>query len=441
MKKIAFIGAGSLDFTRELVRDLLTFPLLEDAEIRLMDIDAERLSFALKAVEKIIAMGKRPARVLATMERAEALRDADFVLCTILAGGTDVWRHDIEIPATYGVDICVGDTRGPSGIFRYLRSAPVLESIARDMEQLCPHAVLLNYTNPMAMLCNHVQKTSFITVTGLCHSVQGTATMLAEWVGVPIQEVDYVCAGINHQAWYLEFKHKGQDLYPLLRQVIERPEIANADPVRIEMFKAFDHFVTESSGHNSEYNPWFRKRKDLIAQYCLHGTNWNPGEHAAILKSYLEREGVWRDEARQWYAADTPISLERGEEYAAWIMNALAGGDCFRFNGNIQNKAYITNLPDGACVEVPVYVDRSGFHPVSVGALPPATAILTRLSSSIEETAVQACLQGDPRLIYQAIAHDPLTSAVLSLAEIKQMVSEMFIKNQPYLPQFKSVHI
>ncbi|HUX38374.1 MAG TPA: alpha-galactosidase [Rectinemataceae bacterium] len=439
MKKIAFIGAGSLDFTRELVRDILTFPLLADAELRLMDIDAERLDFSRRAVERIVQLGSYPARVVASMDREEALRGADFVLVTILAGGTEVWRHDIEIPASYGVDICVGDTRGPSGIFRFLRTAPVLGSIARDMERLCPGAIMLNYSNPMAMLCNYLQKTSPITVTGLCHSVQGTAMMLAEWIGAPYEEIDYTCAGINHQAWYLDFKWKGKDAYPLIRKALERKEILEAEPVRNEMFLAFDRYVTESSGHNSEYNPWFRKRKDLIERYCEKGTNWNPGEHAYILKEYRQRESTWRDEARSWFDAKTPIELERGEEYAAWILNALSGDDIYRFNGNVQNKGYITNLPEGACVEVPVYVDRGGFHPVSVGELPPACTMLTRLSSSIEENAVLASITGDPKLVYQAIAHDPLTSAVLSLAEIRAMVKEMFERNRPYLPQFRSV--
>jgi alpha-galactosidase len=441
MKKIAFIGAGSLGFTRELVRDILTFPLLEDAEIRLMDIDAERLDFSFRAVSRIVELGKRPAKVVATMDREEALRGADVVLCTILAGRTEVWRHDIEIPARYGVDICVGDTRGPSGIFRFLRTAPVMQSIARDMERLCPGAVLLNYTNPMAMLCNVLQKTSPIVVTGLCHSVQGTARMLAGWIGAPYEEIDYVCAGINHQAWYTEFKWKGKDAYPLLREAVARPEVYAEEPVRNEMFAAFDYYVTESSGHNSEYNPWFRKRKDLIEKYCTHGTGWNPGEHAAILKEYQANEAGWKEEARSWFDSKTPIELERGEEYAAWIINALAGGEAFRFNGNVQNKGYVTSLPDGACVEVPVYVDRAGFHPLTVGELPPSCSMLTRYSSSIEEAAVLAHMTGDARLVYQAIAHDPLTSAVLSLAEIRSMVADMFAANREWLPQFKDARI
>src|SRR5512137_1006190 len=199
MTKITFIGAGSLGFTGELVRDVLTFPLLEDATISLMDINAERLEWSKKGVEKIIAARKSPAKVEATLDRAQALKGADVVLTTILAGSTEVWRHDIEIPKKYGVDINVGDTRGPSGIFRFLRTINPMLEIARDMERCCPNAVLLNYTNPMAMLCAALQRQTFVTVTGLCHSVQGTAMMLAEWIGAPYEEIDYVCAGINHQ--------------------------------------------------------------------------------------------------------------------------------------------------------------------------------------------------------------------------------------------------
>ena len=214
MTKIAFIGAGSIGFTRELVRDILTFPLLENVHFSLMDIDVERLDFAKRSVEKIISLGKYPATVTATLERVEALRDADVVLTTILAGGTDVWRHDIEIPKKYGVDTNVGDTRGPSGIFRFMRTLPPMMDIVRDMEKYCPNATLLNYTNPMAMLCGAIQRSSFIPTTGLCHSVQGTAQMLGWWIGSGLDEITYTCAGINHQAWYLDFKVNGEDAYP-----------------------------------------------------------------------------------------------------------------------------------------------------------------------------------------------------------------------------------
>ncbi|GAJ05464.1 unnamed protein product, partial [marine sediment metagenome] len=227
MAKITFIGAGSLGFTNKLARDILTFPLLKDAMLTLMDIDAERLEFAQKAVRRIVDLGNYPAKVEATTDRVEALKGADAVLTTILAGGTDVWQHDIIIPKKYGVDINIGDTRGPSGVFRALRTIPVMLSIVKDMEKHCPGAILLNYTNPMSMLCRAMQRESFIKLSGLCHSVQGTATMLADWIGASYNEITYTCAGINHLAWYIKYEWKGKDAYPLIHKAVEKPEIYN----------------------------------------------------------------------------------------------------------------------------------------------------------------------------------------------------------------------
>ncbi len=441
MAKVVFIGAGSLGFTRGLVRDLLTFPLLQDTEIALVDINKERLDFARRAVASIIERGNYPAKVTASLDRREVLKGADAVCCTILCGGVDIWRHDIEIPKKYGVDINIGDTRGPSGIFRALRTIPTMLDICRDMEEYCPDAILLNYTNPMAMLCRAMQRNSSIQVTGLCHSVQGTAGMLAEWIGAPMDEVDYVCAGINHQAWYLEYTWKGKDAYPLIRKAVAKKNIYNAEPVRNEMFLHLDYYVTESSGHNSEYNWWFRKRPDLIETYCTHGTNWNPGAYAYILGEYQRIAKTWKKEVKQWFAEGAPLDLARGHEYAAYIINAYAGGEPFEFNGNVPNTGLITNLPGQACVEVPVLANRRGFNPMHVGALPPQCAALNTLSVAVEEMAVEAALTGDARLVFQAIAYDPLTAAVLSLAEIKNMVQAMFNKNRAYLPQFKNIRL
>lgn len=436
-KKIAFIGAGSFGFTRNLVRDILTYPALEDCTLALMDIDEERLSFIKTAVDKIIAAGNYPAKVIATTDRAEALKGADGVVCTILAGGVHIWRYDIEIPKKYGVDINVGDTRGPSGIFRALRTIPVMLDICRDIERYCPDAIFLNYTNPMAMLCRAMQGETKVKVTGLCHSVQGTAEMLANWIGAPMNEITYVCAGINHQAWYLEFKWNGKDAYPLIREAVQRPEIYNVEQVRNEMFLHLDYYVTESSGHNSEYNAWFRKRPDLIEKYCTHGTGWNPGEYAYILKEYLEREDTWKNEIKEWLNRDT-IDLKRGNEYAAGIFNATIGdGTLYKFNGNVRTFGLIDNLPEGCCVEVPVLASKHGFEPIHVGPLPDHLAILNNISARCEELAVEGALTGDPSKIYQAVYFDPLTSAVLSLAEIKEMVREMFEVNKEWLPQFK----
>ncbi|TCL75124.1 alpha-galactosidase [Hydrogenispora ethanolica] len=436
MKKIAFIGAGSFGFTRALVRDILSFPALADSTIALMDIDPERLAYIKNAVEKIIAAGNYPAKVLATTDRVEALRDADGVVCTILAGRVNVWRHDIEIPKKYGVDINVGDTRGPAGIFRALRTIPVMLDICRDIEQYCPEAIFLNYTNPMAMLCRAMQGQTPLRVTGLCHSVQGTAAMLAKWIGAPMEEITYLCAGINHQAWYLSYRWNGQDAYPLIRAAVQKPEIYNEEMVRNEMFLHLDYYVTESSGHNSEYNAWFRKRPDLIEQYCTHSTGWNPGVYAYILNEYLKRETTWKSEIDEWF--QQPIDLQRGKEYAAYIFNATLGdGTPFEFNGNVRNFGLIDNLPEGCCVEVPVLASKRGLDPLHVGPLPEQLAILNNISARCEELAVAGAIEGDPRKIFHAVCYDPLTSAVLSLAEIQRMVTEMFEANREWLPQFK----
>ncbi len=438
-RKIAFIGAGSFGFTRKLVRDILTFPALQDCTLALMDIDDERLMYIKQAVEAIIEVGNYPAKVIATKDRAEALKGADGVVCTILQGGVQVWRHDIEIPKKYGVDINVGDTRGPAGIFRALRTIPVMLDIIKDVERYCPNAIFLNYTNPMAMLCRAMQSQSKVQITGLCHSVQGTAEMLAEWIGAPMDEITYTCAGINHQAFYLEYKWNGKDAYPLIREaILTRPEIYNAELVRNEMFLHLGYYVTESSGHNSEYNAWFRKRPDLIEKYCTHGTNWNPGHYAYILKEYLDMEVKWRDEIKKWLADKNNIKLERGNEYASYIFNACFGdGSLYEFNGNVRNFGLIDNLPEGCCVEVPVVASKGGIKPIHVGPLPAHLAILNNINARCEELAVEGALSGDPELIYQAIYFDPLTSAVLSLAEIRKMVDEMFQVNRDWLPQFK----
>lgn len=438
MKKIAFIGAGSFGFTRSLVRDILSFSALSDCTIALMDIDSERLAAIKKAVDRIVSAGNYPAKVIATMDRAEALKDADGVVCTILAGGVHVWRYDVEIPKKYGVDINVGDTRGPAGIFRALRTIPVMLDICKDIERYCPNAIFLNYTNPMAMLCRAMQGQSKVQVTGLCHSVQGTAGMLAKWIGAPMEEITYLCAGINHQAFYLEYKWNGKDAYPLIRKAItEKPEIYNEELVRNEMFLNLDYYVTESSGHNSEYNAWFRKRPDLIEKYCTHGTGWNPGVYGYILNEYLKRENTWKNEIDEWMAKDE-VELERGHEYAAYIFNATIGdGTLFEFNGNVRNFGLIDNLPEGCCVEVPVLASKRGLNPVHAGPLPEHLAILVNTSARCEELAVEAAITGDPRKAFHAICFDPLTSSVLSLDETKKMVDEMFEANRAWLPQFK----
>ncbi len=438
-RKITFVGAGSLEFTRGLVTDILTFEAFRDVHISLMDINPKRLDYAKQGVESIIKQGGYAATVSASTDLDTALKGADGVLITVLQGGVNVWRHDIEIPKSFGVDLCVGDTRGPSGIFRFLRTAPVMLDICRRIEKLCPNAIVLNYTNPMAMLCRLLQSETKVNVTGLCHSVQGTAELLADFIGAPIEEIDYTCVGINHQAYFTDFRWKGEDAYPLIRASMEKPEVANAEPVRNELFKAFDYYCTESSGHNSEYLYWFRKRPDLIEKYCLHGTEWNPGEHAYLLKEYLERENTWEAEYLEWLN-DPNKDLSRGGEYASNIFNALFGDHTpFFFNGNLRNFGLVENLPEGACVEVPVVATRGGIQPIRVDPLPDHIAILVNTLSRCEELAVRGFLEGDPKLIYQSICFDPLTASVLSLQEIRDMTNAMFEKNKSYLTNFKSL--
>ena len=446
MAKIVFIGAGSLGFTRNLVKDCLTFPSMAGAEYALVDINPERLEMARLGCEKLARAGKHPAKVTAHTDRLKALEGADAVLITILCGGLEIWQHDILIPKKFGVDTNIGDTRGPSGIFRALRTIPEMVAICADIERLAPNAVVLNYTNPMAMNCQAMQKTTNVAVTGLCHSVQGTAGMLAAWAGVPADEVDYVCAGLNHLSWYLEFKHKGKDLYPVLREKIRKDKILyNNEIVRNEMFLALDYYVTESSGHNSEYNWWFRKRPELIEKYCHPGTGWNPGAYAYAVDNYRKRGGgVWQRDYNDWLNSpewDDPEKLKwrlaRGYEYASFIMNAWLGDGIFRFNGNVLNDGgKVANLPHDCCVEIPVFASRLNLQAAQVGALPAQVAPLTSLTAQIETMAVEAALTGNPRLVYHAIANDPLTAACLSLAEIKDMVNAMFKKNRPHLPQF-----
>ncbi|MBQ7898125.1 MAG: alpha-galactosidase [Clostridia bacterium] len=440
MKKFAFIGGGSFGFTRKLVKDILTFPAFKDAEIALMDINEERLEYIRIACEKIVRAGNYPAKITATTDRVEALKGADGVVCTILSGDVDIWKNDILIPKKYGIDLNVGDTRGPSGIFRALRTIPVMLDICADIEKYCPDAVFLNYTNPMAMLCRAMQeKFPNLKITGLCHSVQGTARMLAGWVGADPKDVTYTCAGVNHQAFYLDLKWNGKDMYPLIEEALKKPEIANEEKVRSNMFRHLGYYPTESSGHNSEYVAWYRKRADLIDKFCTDGTGWNPGKHSYILDYYIEMKDKWRDQIKEHLdKPDSEIELERGEEYAAYIFNAMFGDNTiFKFNGNVRNFGLIDNLPEGCCVEVPVVASKDSLEAIAVGSLPEQLAVLVNTTARCEELAVEAALEGDKRKVFWACAFDPLTSAVLTLDEIEEMVNEMLEINKEFLPWYK----
>ncbi|MBQ9803001.1 MAG: alpha-glucosidase/alpha-galactosidase [Clostridia bacterium] len=439
MKKFAFIGAGSLKFTSRCIRDLLLFPAFDECEFALMDVNRQNLDYIVQVVQKILhEMGySDKCKITATMDRAEALRGADGVLCTVFNGDIDIWQYDILIPKKYGVDINVGDTRSVSGIFRALRNIPLMLDICRDIEKYCPHAVFLNYTNPMSMLCGAMQKHANVEVTGLCHSVQGTIEMLAGWLGIPKEEVDYKCMGINHLAFYTELKHRGTDLYPALRElVMTNPDIYNEEQVRNEMFLKLGYYVTESSGHNSEYNQWFRKRPDLIEKYCTHSTGWNPGEHAFSLNIRKDRKA---DPAQQYIEyLNKEVKKVKSYEYAADIFNARLGdGKPFIFNGNVLNRGSIPNLPEDACVEIPVVVDRMGFKQTMAGKLPEHLAILANTTARLENLTIEAAMKKSRELVYYAVYNDPLTSAVCSLDEIKQMCDELFEVNKEFLGDYK----
>lgn len=382
-------------------------------------------------------MNAKNCRVTTTDSRAEALKGADGVLCTVFNGDIDVWQHDILIPEKYGVDINVGDTRSVSGIFRALRNIPLMLDICRDIEKYCPNAVFLNYTNPMAMLCGAMLKHTGVEVTGLCHSVQGTIGMLAQWLKIPVNEIDYKCMGINHQAFYTVLKHKGRDLYPELKKLVsENEEYYNKEQVRNEMLLKLGYYVTESSGHNSEYNQWFRKRPDLIEKYCTHGTNWNPGEHAFSLNLRKERRKNPLKQYEDFLASN--INTAKSSEYAAEIFNARIGdGKPFVFNGNVLNNGSIPNLPSDACVEVPVVADRTGFKTTIAGPLPEHLAVLVNTTARVENLTIDAAIRKSKDLVYYAVYNDPLSSAVLSLDEIKKMCDELFEVNQAFLKDYK----
>jgi len=438
LAKVAFIGAGSLVFSRTLMTDILSYPELQGTTFALMDISEKRLGYIERIARRIIQKGKSPAKVQVTTDRREALKDADYVIIMILVGDLDVIRFDIEIPLKYGVDQCIGDTIGPGGVFRALRTIPVILDICRDVEELCPNALVLNYTNPMAMVCWAMNEATKVRNVGLCHSVQGTASLLASAIGAPEEEIDYLVAGINHQAWFLEFKWKGKDAYPLLREKINDPGFYNRETTRCEMFKHLGYFVTESSGHNSEYNPWFRKRPDLLKKYTPGG-GWNGGT-GFILELYGKRREDYEKELEEMASGrESTIALQPSQEYAAAIIHAMETGKTARINGNVRNEGLITNLPEGCCVEVPCSVDRGGLKPLPVGDLPPQLAALNRSNVAVQEMAVKAALTGDKNMAFYALAYDPLTAAVCSLEEIRAMAQEMFEAEKEWLAQFEKI--
>lgn len=432
MPKIAMIGAGSLVFTKTLMADMLATPALRDGEFALMAPTHRRLDKMTAFVERMIRDNGLSATVWATTDRRKALENADYVVVMVQVGGMTAFRSDYEIPLKYGVDQCIGDTMGPGGILRAQRTVPVLLDIARDMREVCPQAVMLNYANPMAVCCWALGTVPGLSFVGLCHGVQTTLDLIARYTDVPKDEIDYVAAGINHMAWFLKLERAGEDLYPQLRENVEKPEYYVTEKVRCEVMRHFGYFMTESTGHLSEYLPYFRKNQAALDLYCDQPDFG--GETGAYYKYglMLEEKFLKRD----------PLSLEstelgpRSAEYCSYILEALETGRPFRLNGNVRNDGYIANLPDGCCVEVPMYVDRNGLHPLRVGALPPQLAALNMTNILAQGLAVQAALGGDPELLVQAVALDPLSAAVLTLREIRDMTAEMLDAEREFLPQY-----
>ena len=341
---------------------------------------------------------------------------------------------DYEIPLKYGVDQCIGDSLGPGGIFRGLRTIPVLFDIARDMERLCPEATILNYANPMAACCLALGRISSIPFIGLCHGVQTTLDLISRYVDTPKEQIRHLCAGINHMAWFLSLhdRRNGKDLYPILRENIEKPEYYINEKVRCEVMRHFGYFMTESTGHLSEYVPWFRSSRRALDLYCDQPDFG--GASGAYYKYSRNLMDKYKDVDYLAYES-TRIST-RSVEYCSHILEAMETGRPFRMNGNVRNDRYISNLPEGCCVEVPVYIDSQGIHPLTVGALPPQCAALNQSNVSVQQLTVEAALSGNPEFAMQAVALDPLTSAVCTLHEIREMTREMLEAEGEWLPEF-----
>ena len=433
MPKIAMIGAGSIVFCKTLMMDILATPALKDSEFRMMSRTMPKLERMKKFADRVIQDNGLDATVSITLDRREALEDADYVIVMLQIGGVEAFEVDYQIPLKYGVDQCIGDTLGPGGVFRTLRTVPVMLDIAKDVKELCPDAHVLNYVNPMATVCWALGTVPGLSFIGLCHGVQTTLDLISGYVGVDKREIDFVCAGINHMAWFLELKHNGKDLYPLFKENCEKPEYYINEKVRIETMRHFGYFMTESTGHLSEYLPWFRKNQKALDLYCdepaFGGETGAYYRWCRLIADEMDKVDMLEDE---------PTDLShRSVEFCSYILEALETGAPFKLQGNVRNDGYITNLPNGCCVEVPVFVDKVGLHPTVVGDLPVQLAALNQSNVTVQGLAVEAAVKGDPELAVAACAMDPLTSAVCTLKEARDMAAEMLEAERPWLPQFE----
>lgn len=462
MPKIVFIGAGSTVFAKNLMGDILSFPELADSHLVLMDINAERLATSEQVAHFINKSLGTNAKIEATTNRREALVDADYVICMIQVGGYKPGTTtDFDIPKKYGLQQTIGDTLGIGGIMRGLRTIPVLLDIARDMEEVCPDALFINYVNPMAMNQWALSKATKIKTVGLCHSVPHTAHELAEDIGVPYEDINYLVAGINHVAFYLKFenRHTGEDLYPKIRQVVEEDRIPDWNRVRYEMFQRLGYFVTESSEHFSEYTPWFIKqnRPELIEKY-----NIPIDEYLARCEAQITAWDLMQDAREKGHTVDEKMirdaldgiklmprmvegtvdgvlnydKFERSVEYGSLIIHSMETGIPRRIYGNVPNTGIITNLPEGCSVEVPCLVDENGIQPTTIGEIPPHLAALMQTNINVQSLTVEAAVSGKRDHIYHAAMLDPHTAAELSLDEIWSMVDELIEAHGDLLPSY-----
>lgn len=433
MPKIAIIGTGSAVFATSLMRDILSTPGLGEGEFALVDVDSERLEMAHRMAERMIGLSKRDWRVTSSTDRRQVLGESDFVINTIEVAGLENVRHDYEIPLKYGVDQCIGDTIGPGGLFKALRTLPDWIAILKDIEELAPGCLVMNYTNPMSITVLAGVRCSHLSIVGLCHSVQNTTMQLAVYLGLRYPELEWRCAGINHMAWLLELSRDGQDLYPLLREKASVKEIYEQDPVRFELMKELGYFVTESSGHVSEYLPYFRKRPDLIERYMRSGYRGESGFYANNWPSW-RAEG--EEEIRQVLAGNNTLHFHRGTEYASYIIEAIETGIPQVIYGNVPNSGLIENLPYGGIVELACLVDKRGIQPTYFGRLPVHLAAINAQHMAFHEMVVNAVIDQDREAAVRALMIDPLCSAACSLAEIRAMFDEMCAAEKRFLPAF-----
>ena len=432
MAKVAIIGAGSIVFCQTLILDILGTPGIEGTEFALMAPTTTRSAQVEAFARRVIKDNGLKASAWTTTDRREALKGADYVIATFQVGGVAGFEHDYKIPLKHGVDQCIGDTLGPGGIFRALRSVPTTLDLAHDMEELCPNAYLLNYVNPMAMICWALGTTK-VPFVGLCHGVQTTLDLISGYVGVPKSEIEYLCAGINHMAWFLKLAHGGEDLYPKLRARFEEPEYYVNEKVRGEAFRQFGYFMTESTGHLSEYLPYFRKNQKALDLYCDEPAfGGETGAYYNWCKYVADKY-----EGQQILAGQPTTLPPRSVEYGSYIIEALETGKTFRLNGNVINEGMIANLPDDCCAEYPLFVDRMGIHKTFVGRLPSQCAALNMTNINVQRLTVEAAMTGDTEKIVHACAMDPLTAAVLTLKETRDMAAEMLEAEKQWLPQFE----